>query len=81
MTTPTYSDLLAAHHAAETERIRLAAELKTTQTDLWRLRTLRRLPHLEPAIDLVSGATEDEFAARADELVAALAAAWAARTD
>lgn len=79
MKNPTYSELLAAHHAAETARLSLAAELKTTQAALYRERTLRRLPHLEPVISLVTGDTEDEYAAHADELDAALAAARSPR--
>lgn len=80
MKTPTYPELLAAHHAAETERLRLAALLKTTQGELWRERTMRRLPHLTPVISLVTGETEEEYAARADELDAALTAARAPHT-
>lgn len=80
MKTPTYAELLAAQHAAETARLALAAELRTTQAALYRERTLRRFPHLEPVIDLVTGDTEEAYAARADELDAALTAARTPRT-
>lgn len=75
MPTPAYAELLTAHHAAEAARLALAAELKTTQGELYRERTLRRLPHLAPVISLVHGDTEEEYTARADELDAALTAA------
>ncbi|MEU4015817.1 hypothetical protein AB0E56_11185 [Microbacterium sp. NPDC028030] len=73
--TTAIDDLPAAQHAAQTARIALAA----TQRELWRERTLRRLPHLEPVIGLVSGDSEKAYASRADELDAALTAARSAR--
>lgn len=78
MPTPSHAELLAAHSAAEAAPIDLATQLKDTQAALWRERTLRRIPRLEPVIGLVSGDTEDAYAARADELDEACAAASAA---
>jgi len=68
-----------AHHVAETERLALAAELKRVRGELYREQTLRRLPHLDPVITLVSGATAEEFAASADALDAAIKAARSPR--
>ena len=75
MPRPSYAELRDMHHAAETERVRLAATLKTTQAALWRERTIRRLPRLAPVISLVTGETEEAYSANADALDAALEAA------
>lgn len=72
MASPTYAELRDMHHAAETARLALAAELATTQAALWRARTLIRLPHMSPVIDFIRGRTEDEYAANADTLDAAI---------
>ncbi|MGM7671913.1 hypothetical protein [Microbacterium sp. A93] len=79
MSNPTYAELLAAHHAAETARLALAAELTETRRSLWRSQTIIRLPHLAPVIDFIKGSTADDYAANADELNAALAAARSPR--
>jgi len=75
MPTPTYTELAAAHHAAETARIALAAELDDTRRALWKAETRIRLPHLAPVLSLVQGTTREEYAANADALDAALTAA------
>ena len=77
MTVPTYAELRDLHHAAETSRIALAAELDDTRRDLYRAETHIRLPHLAPVLSLVQGSTRAEFAASADALDAALTAARA----
>lgn len=77
MTTPTYTELVAAHHAAETARIALAAELDDTRRALYRAEQHIRLPHLAPVLALVQGSTREEFIANANALDAALTAARA----
>lgn len=72
MPNPTYSELRDMHHAAETARLDLAAQLQTTQAALWRAHTLIRLPHMRPVIDFIKGSTEDEYATNADELDTAI---------
>ena len=77
MTTPTYTELVAAHHAAETARIALAAELDDTRRALYRAEQQSCTRTGPPSSPLVQGSTREEFIANANALDAALTAARA----